>query len=202
MAAAQRALCVDPVEAFGRGEAPLRRGAALYARAAVAAVAALEGHLSCLTSSGDPGRGAGPSRAAGAVPLAGPWNASFRLPWSSAAGHCISGAISWARAGRWRGAYRVGETQDATRHRGWVRWRRLEIGAWGLTLLRRRKIAQPTAGHYIRLYLGPLPPSRGVQRGPTTSVALQSTQLGGFTRSTGAACCAPTATSYTPAGHR
>ena len=28
-------------------------------------------------------------------------------------------------------------------------------------------------------YLGPLPPSRGVQRGPSTSVALQSTQLGG-----------------------
>ena len=30
---------------------------------------------------------------------------------------------------------------------------------------------------------GPLPPSRGVQRGPSTSVALQSTQFGGLTRS-------------------
>ena len=38
-------------------------------------------------------------------------------------------------------------------------------------------------GHfpYIKRYLGPLPPSRGVQRGPSTSVALQSTQFGGFT---------------------
>src|SRR2546429_7141620 len=65
-------------------------------------------------------------------------------------------------------------------------------------VLRQRKMG---CGIYIRLYLGPLPPSRGVQRGPSTSVALQSTQLGGFTRSTGAACGAPTATSYTPAGH-
>lgn len=36
---------------------------------------------------------------------------------------------------------------------------------------------------YIRRYFGPLPPSRGVQRGPSTSVALQSTQLGAFTLS-------------------
>jgi hypothetical protein len=36
---------------------------------------------------------------------------------------------------------------------------------------------------HIRLYAGPLPPSRGVQRGPITSVALQSTQLGAFTTS-------------------
>src|SRR5438105_14774171 len=35
---------------------------------------------------------------------------------------------------------------------------------------------------YIRLYLGPLPPSRGVHLGPSTSVALQSTQFGAFTR--------------------
>src|SRR5256886_17180720 len=48
---------------------------------------------------------------------------------------------------------------------------------------------------YIRLYLGPLPPSRGVPLGPSTSVALQSTQFGAFTRR------APCATSYTPAGH-
>src|SRR5439155_245136 len=48
---------------------------------------------------------------------------------------------------------------------------------------------------YIRLYLGPLPPSRGVHLGPSTSVALQSTQFGAFTRR------APCATSYTPAGH-
>src|SRR2546425_3106398 len=48
---------------------------------------------------------------------------------------------------------------------------------------------------HIPLYLGPLPPSRGVQRGPTTSVALQSTQFGALTRS------APSTTSYTPAGH-
>src|SRR5437667_7290645 len=46
---------------------------------------------------------------------------------------------------------------------------------------------------YIRLYFGPLPPSRGVQRGPSTSVALQSTQLGAFTRSR------PSTSSYTPA---
>ena len=36
---------------------------------------------------------------------------------------------------------------------------------------------------YIRLYDGPLPPSRGVQRGPMASVALQSMQLGAFTTS-------------------
>jgi len=47
---------------------------------------------------------------------------------------------------------------------------------------------------YIARYLGPLPPSRGVHRGPSTSVALQSTQLGGFTRSS------LPARSYTPAG--
>ena len=35
---------------------------------------------------------------------------------------------------------------------------------------------------YIRLYLGPLPPSRGVHRGPRMSVALQSMQFGAFTR--------------------
>src|SRR2546430_11191211 len=52
------------------------------------------------------------------------------------------------------------------------------------------------AESYIRLYLGPLPPSRGVHLGPSTSVALQSTQFGAFTRS------APCATSYTPAGDR
>lgn len=38
-------------------------------------------------------------------------------------------------------------------------------------------------GRYICLYAGPLPPSRGVQRGPITSVALQSMQLGAFTTS-------------------
>ena len=37
-------------------------------------------------------------------------------------------------------------------------------------------------GHaYINRYFGPLPPSRGVQRGPRTSVALQSMQFGGLT---------------------
>jgi hypothetical protein len=51
------------------------------------------------------------------------------------------------------------------------------------------------SGSYIRLYLGPLPPSRGVHLGPSTSVALQSTQFGAFTRR------APCASSYTPAGH-
>src|SRR5207302_504611 len=45
---------------------------------------------------------------------------------------------------------------------------------------------------YIRLYLGPLPPSRGVHLGPSTSVALQSTQFGAFTRR------APCATSNRP----
>src|SRR5439155_756004 len=52
-----------------------------------------------------------------------------------------------------------------------------------------------SAGRYIRLYLCRLPPSRGVHRGPRTSVALQSTQFGAFTRR------APCTTSYTPAGH-
>src|SRR5438094_6577532 len=54
---------------------------------------------------------------------------------------------------------------------------------------------QPRTVAYIRLYFGPLPPSRGVQRGPSTSVALQSTQFGAFTRSR------PSTSSYTPAGH-
>src|SRR5438552_15236851 len=48
---------------------------------------------------------------------------------------------------------------------------------------------------HILLYLGPLPPSRGVQRGPRTSVALQSPQLGALTRSF------PSTAAYTPAGH-
>ena len=47
---------------------------------------------------------------------------------------------------------------------------------------------------YMRLYFGPLPPSLGVHRGPTTSVALQSTQFGAFTLSF------PSTSSYTPAG--
>src|SRR5258708_18692798 len=46
----------------------------------------------------------------------------------------------------------------------------------------------------MRLYFGPLPPSRGVQRGPNTSVALQSTQFGALIRSP------PPSASYTPAG--
>src|SRR4051812_20784840 len=48
---------------------------------------------------------------------------------------------------------------------------------------------------YILRYFGPLPPSRGVQRGPSTSVALQSMQFGAFTTS-----LSPDI-SYTPAGH-
>ncbi len=52
----------------------------------------------------------------------------------------------------------------------------------------RRSCSNPVAerqgrGRYIALYFGPLPPSRGVQRGPKTSVALQSMQFGAFTRS-------------------
>src|SRR5690242_7065774 len=39
-----------------------------------------------------------------------------------------------------------------------------------------------TSYNYMKRYLGPDPPSRGVHRGPTTSVALQSTQLGALTR--------------------
>src|SRR6185437_8269065 len=64
-----------------------------------------------------------------------------------------------------------------------------EIGA--------KQLALKPAGKrdHMRLYFGPLPPSRGVQRGPSTSVALQSTQFGGFTRSWPSTC------SYTPAGH-
>ncbi len=46
----------------------------------------------------------------------------------------------------------------------------------------------------ILLYFGPLPPSLGVQRGPNTSVALQSMQLGALTRRV------PSVRSYTPAG--
>ena len=41
----------------------------------------------------------------------------------------------------------------------------------------------PAPSPHIRLYDGPLPPSRGVHRGPMTSVALQSMQLGAFTTS-------------------
>jgi len=50
------------------------------------------------------------------------------------------------------------------------------------------------ASSHMRRYLGPLPPSRGVQRGPSTSVALQSTQLGALTLNLPFTC------SYTPAG--
>src|SRR2546428_1611826 len=43
------------------------------------------------------------------------------------------------------------------------------------TLFRSRDPRPERRGmRYIRLYFGPLPPSRGVQRGPSTSVALQS----------------------------
>jgi hypothetical protein len=50
VAAAQRALPFDEVEAFGRGGAALGRGASLNARAAVATQAALERNLGPLTS--------------------------------------------------------------------------------------------------------------------------------------------------------
>lgn len=50
-------------------------------------------------------------------------------------------------------------------------------------------------GRHIARYLGPLPPSRGVHRGPSTSVALQSTQLGALTRRVPSGV-----RSYTPAG--
>ncbi len=49
--------------------------------------------------------------------------------------------------------------------------------------------------HIVR-YFGPLPPSRGVQRGPSTSVALQSMQLGALITRLPASSF-----SYTPAGH-
>ena len=54
---------------------------------------------------------------------------------------------------------------------------------------------EPRLEAYMRLYFGPLPPSRGVHRGPRTSVALQSTQFGALMRSP------PSVASYTPAGH-
>jgi hypothetical protein len=44
-------------------------------------------------------------------------------------------------------------------------------------------VADAPGPTYIRWYFGPLPPSRGVQRGPTTSVALQSTQFCALTTS-------------------
>src|SRR5437879_5240638 len=62
-------------------------------------------------------------------------------------------------------------------------------------LMQRRDAVRCCARAYIRLYLGPLPPSRGVQRGPSTSVALQSMPFGALTRSP------PSTRSYTPAGH-
>lgn len=55
-------------------------------------------------------------------------------------------------------------------------------------------VGQGKPRHYMRRYFGPEPPSRGVQRGPTTSVALQSTQFGAFTRRVSPS------RSYTPAG--
>src|SRR6267378_2008498 len=104
---------------------------------------------------------------------------------------CIPGAMSSPQASV---AYRIGENRDAKGLR--PRGNGTNIG----TVAPRsqplmRRCQTPTAGtkSYIRLYLGPLPPSRGVHRGPSTSVALQSTQFGAFTRR-------PTLTrSYAPA---
>jgi len=48
---------------------------------------------------------------------------------------------------------------------------------------------------HILLYRAPLPPSRGVQRGPMSSVALQSMQFAGLTTNRSPS------RSYTPAGH-
>ena len=72
---------------------------------------------------------------------------------------------------------------------------KLDLGPWQRAEAGDRQGAGRDLTPYIRRYLGPLPPSRGVQRGPSTSVALQSTQLGAFTLSS------PPTRSYTPAGH-
>ena len=49
----------------------------------------------------------------------------------------------------------------------------------------KQKIDIYTIAHrdHIARYFGPLPPSRGVHRGPSTSVALQSMQFAGLTTS-------------------
>src|SRR5262245_50995164 len=56
--------------------------------------------------------------------------------------------------------------------------------ALDLSGCRRWHVSPPLASNaraHMRLYFGPLPPSRGVQRGPSTLVALQSTQFGALT---------------------
>src|ERR1051325_10240387 len=117
VAAAQRALPFDEVEAFGRGGTALGRGASLNARAAVATQAALERNLSPLTS---PLANQAAPEIAPTVPAAspGPLPSRGRLArsfvWHVTPRRCISGAISWARAGRWRGTYRVGATRYGT----------------------------------------------------------------------------------------
>lgn len=66
---------------------------------------------------------------------------------------------------------------------------RIGAGVEQIGIRRRPDIGEPEPNalqafpNHIKRYFGPLPPSRGVHRGPTTSVALQSTQFGGFTRS-------------------
>src|SRR4051812_28745164 len=70
---------------------------------------------------------------------------------------------------------------------GAVRRRWAEV-ARDARISRARRVSSAThvtgsQGAHMSRYLGPLPPSRGVHRGPSTSVALQSTQFGGLTRS-------------------
>src|SRR5437667_5892562 len=76
----------------------------------------------------------------------------------------------------------LGELAMATERGGAALRNRLEnCGRRSIVVQRcQRTGVAPTP--YIRLYLGPLPPSRGVHLGPSTSVALQSTQFGAFTR--------------------
>src|SRR2546428_9665587 len=89
----------------------------------------------------------------------------------------------------------LGELARATERGGGAVGKGLEIFGRRSIVVQRCQRTGVAPTPYIRLYLGPLPPSRGVHLGPSTSVALQSTQFGAFTRR------APCATSYTPAGH-
>src|SRR2546426_2336513 len=70
----------------------------------------------------------------------------------------------------------LGELARATERGGAALRNRLQNCARRSIVVRRCQRTGVAPTPYIRLYLGPLPPSRGVHRGPSTSVALQSTR--------------------------
>src|SRR6266566_3388870 len=199
------------MEAFGVRYASLRSGAPLVAGAAIAALAALERNFDCFAPPVADHTAAAqilppvPTAPSGLVAWCGGSAVShpIRLLWRSRRPRQPAPLPRRGREENTFGASAVqvrGHSLSLAPHHAIV-LARLQMSCdqkfWSLRQCTRSvRAALPlmqcrrgsdaeasvAAATYMRLYLGPLPPSRGVQRGPSTSVALQSTQLGAFTR--------------------